>query len=201
MFKKMSARKTNRKSRKLAVETLEERRLMTATSAIGVATPAASQAAIRYPHDYPKIDAFVKGDTLYVNGTEYDDQIVVHERSFPTGTGVVPKYVVLVSVDGIGIVGTDIHKIEVHGFGGDDSIKIVTDNAFLTAPNFPFSDKTFGTGAITTLLDGGAGNDTIEGGNAADVILGGEGTNLFYKIIVLSVPFWKAIFNRTSGNK
>ena len=93
---------------------------------------------------------------LVVNGTDGPDVI----QLLPSNLG--DSVIVIMNNVNKGTYSlAGISRLVVMGFGGDDSIMV----------------SKFAVGSI---VDGGAGNDTIVGGNGNDVILGGTGNDSLY---------------------
>jgi hypothetical protein len=150
---------------RLGVERLEDR-----------ATPAANATGITA--------VLNKDGTLIVEGTNGPDQIVVTQ--LPNGN---------FTVDGVNgsFVAKDVHRLEVHGNGGDDYIQFTANylnrkhqESFRdlleggdgddTIVGSALGDRVYG-GAGNDLIDGGAGNDMIYGGDGNDTLLGGDGSD------------------------
>jgi len=97
----------------------------------------------------------VSGDTLYVWGTNSNDQIALYP--YDRGSGI------RVSKNGVitNYRAAAVKKICVYAFDGNDSISITT-------------------GLIPTYLLGGMGDDALSGGEGADIITGGGGRDLIF---------------------
>ena len=65
-----------------------------------------------------------------------------------------------------------IEQFEINGFGGSDDIEFVRGAAALD-----IGDLVSRSSDWVTVIDGGAGNDTLSGGAGNDVISGGSGTD------------------------
>src|SRR5262245_58124483 len=153
----------SRRSPRLAVERLEQR-----------ATPDA-----KLDHD---ITVLLQNGTLLIQGSDKSDNITVQQdedgRFHFNGSG--EKY-----------AAADIRRIEIHGNGGDDKIKLIANHI---GPNQKLSalldggdgddritgsknGETIAGGAGKDVRDGEAGNDTLDGGDGDDTLLGSDGAD------------------------
>lgn len=129
----------------------------------------------------------VVGDTLFVGGTIWNDQIII-EQLEPNGNDA------RVTINGhvISIFyippGSSPGNVVVYGQGGDDYIQMVAPEEDPNDTGFTFTTHLFGGDGNDTLmasensgltiLVGGDGDDTLLGGTGCDILIGGNGADI-----------------------
>jgi Ca2+-binding RTX toxin-like protein len=130
-------------------------------SAVAAATlvAGAADAALGTAKDAVK-DPKLKHGTLTVDGTSADDTIALRLAAGSPDT-------LQADIDGtvFSFARADVANIVVDAKAGDDAVRIDETNGVFTD-------------AIPTILDGGAGDDTIAGGTGAETLLGGSGNDV-----------------------
>jgi uncharacterized protein YkwD len=107
------------------------------------------------------VTASAAGGALTIQGTDQDDAITLAVRVAPARRGGISAQVI-VTVDGVKRWRVaQVRTIRIFGGDGNDLITI----------NGP------GKRGLPTLIDAGAGNDTIMGGAGSDTIMGGAGND------------------------
>jgi len=117
------------------------------------------------------------GDTLVVKGTDAGESISVQVND-PRFAG--PTNSLVVYSDGA-VIGkfamTSVNRIEVHAGGGNDKITISDQIKLPTILDGGAGDDSLVAGSGSTVLVGGDGNDLLIGGPSRDVLIGGAGAD------------------------
>lgn len=116
------------------------------------------------------LSATLTNGTLRIDGTNGDDTVtLLAQREFTThGTGALQLIVRVNDVPDVKFTYGDVHNIEISGLLGNDRIEMGHfDNLVTDGPRVE----------IPSMIDGGAGNDTIIGGDANDLLVGGRGND------------------------
>jgi Ca2+-binding RTX toxin-like protein len=126
--------------------------------------------------DVPSAAALV-GDALVVKGTDAGEGIAV-QMNDPRFGG--PANLIVVYSDGAVIgkfAANSVNRIEIHAGGGNDKVTISDQIKLPTILDGGAGDDTLAAGSGSTVLVGGDGNDTLTGGPSRDVLIGGAGTD------------------------
>ena len=160
-------------TRKLSIERLENRELLSISPVDGnaiwaispdtfeIATAQVAEGTV-FANAAANISPIMKGNNLLIEGTDNADWIEIQE----TSTQIIVHAFIANGSSELGqwtFAKNAISTIEFYGFGGDDTFKNAYDG---TSCN------------IACRLDGGAGNDTLIGGNGNDYLYGGAGDNI-----------------------
>jgi Ca2+-binding RTX toxin-like protein len=132
--------------------------LVLAGTVLAPSAEAATHAAAKVGHKRPTL----KHGTLNIMGTRASDRIALRLKAHDARTLQVDF-----GDDGkadFSIKRKRVARISVHAAAGNDLVRIDERNGV-------FTDR------ITTLLDGGDGNDTLLGGSGAETLLGGDGND------------------------
>jgi Ca2+-binding RTX toxin-like protein len=126
--------------------------------------------------DVPSAAALV-GDALVVKGTDSGEGISVQMNDPRFGS---PANLIVVYSDGAVIgkfAANRVNRIEIHAGGGNDKVVISDQIKLPTILDGGAGDDTLVAGSGSTVLVGGDGNDTLTGGPSRDVLIGGAGTD------------------------
>jgi hypothetical protein len=181
---------SHRAKRLVGIESLENREVMAANITSGVTlastNPAIAPSTIGTAPSVARVNAVVSGQTLYVEGTERADNIVVRQAGNTF------------SVDGVRILyngvaqaavnSSQIKKVEVRGYNGIDTIDLSNVSVPCEVWGGDGSDIiTGGSGADTLRGEGGddqiagmANNDRLFGGAGVDRLFGNDGDDWLY---------------------
>jgi Ca2+-binding RTX toxin-like protein len=134
-------------------------RLAVSAAAAATLVAGAADAALGTAKDTVK-DPKLKHGTLTVDGTSADDTIALRLAAGAADT-------LQVDADGtvFSFARSDVASIVVDAKAGDDAVRVDETNGVFTD-------------AIPTILDGGAGDDTLAGGTGAETLLGGSGDDV-----------------------
>ncbi len=147
MFRKSSLARQNR-SRRLRVESLESRKLMT-------------------------VNCFVDGDgILQVRGDDNVDKVTVLQ----SGANIIVRSVDHLGVTKNFNAGSNVQAMDIRTFGGNDVVN--NNTRLIASINGGDGNDTLSGGSDTDLIYGEAGDDTIRGNNGSDYLYGGRGNDV-----------------------
>ena len=115
------------------------------------------------------VHAALIGGDLVITGSRNDDRIDVDLGK---------NQLIVVSSDGQQIATFDpasVSTIRVHGWGGDDRIKVGKGIGVLTILDGGAGNDILSGGGGNTILLGGPGDDDLQGSGHRDILIGGEG--------------------------
>ncbi len=153
----------NKHQRKLRIESLEDRKLMTANMEIGESVAVGG--------------GFLpaRNQQLFITGSDGDDHIEISYLS--RQAGVTRVQATIRDADGNVLIqnvynSEDFEQIEVYGGGGNDTI--INNTLYRMAANGGTGDDTIYGGAANDILIGSHGNDYLNGRYGNDEISGGS---------------------------